>query len=666
MYKKQVFNVVCGVLLLVTLSDGFAQKKIVNEKEVSEKESKADRYKSFKSRSVVQDVSSLLLDANNVKNTDPAEALNLVQEALGLSLAGKDVLNEGRCYILLGQINEGIQEWKLALENYNSAYDKLKKDFAGTLEFKTALTGLASMNLRVSNHEAALRFNQEILSLPLTPAEKAQAQLKLSEVQLQSGDYDKALNTVENIQPPKTSNSGIEAGIQNQKAKIFTRMNEVDKAKDALQSSQNTIRSSRGAIPQQQEDDLNDDLKNTREEVAGALHQQRRYDEEIDLRNKAIELNLESNKLSEVTRDKVGISKALAAKGETSEAIRELEEAALMADTINNPKDQSRAFLALADLYEKNRRTNQALSTYKKYSEAVKKTEAQNETKLVEKADLIKKQKDIEELTKDVAIGQREETIADATVFRQQLVIYGLLLILVVTAVTSWLTFKSAQASKVANQLLALKSLRSQMNPHFIFNALNSVNHFVTQNDERTTNKFLSEFSRLMRLVMENSQEDFIPLYKEQEIISLYLKLEHYRFRDKFDYEIKIDESINPEMVEIPPMLLQPYIENAVWHGLRYKESKGHLSLHMRKNADGLEVEITDNGIGRKRSLELKTQNQKKQNSTGLRNIEERLIIINKVYKARYNVKIEDLETETGAGTRVVIHVPEHKRNGRS
>lgn len=662
MYKKLIFYVVCGVLMVFAISDGLAQSK----NESSEKESKADRYKSFKSRSSMQDVSTLLLDANNVKNTDPAEALNLVQEALGLSLAGKDVLNEGRCYILLGQINEGIQEWKLALENYNSAYEKLKKDYRTTPEFKTALSGLASMNLKLSNRDAALRYNQEALSLSLTPVEKAQAQLDLSEVQLQSGDYDKALNTVETIQPPKTGSSGIQAGIQNQKAKIFTRMNEVDKAKDALQSSQNTIRSSRGAIPQQQEDDLNDDLKNTREEVAGALHEQRRYDEEIDLRNEAIELNLESNKLSEVTTNKVGISKALAAKGETSEAIRELEEAALMADTINNPKDQSRAFLALADLYEKNGRTNQALSTYKKYSEAVKRTEAQSETKLIEKADLIKKQKDIEELTKDVAIGQREETIANATVFRQQLVIYGLLLILVVTAVTSWLTFKSAQASKVANQLLALKSLRSQMNPHFIFNALNSVNHFVTQNDERTTNKFLSEFSRLMRLVMENSQEDFIPLYKEQEIISLYLKLEHYRFRDKFDYEIKIDETINPEMVEIPPMLLQPYIENAVWHGLRYKESKGHLSLHMRKNADGLEVEITDNGIGRKRSLELKTQNQKKQNSTGLKNIDERLIIINKVYKARYSVKIEDLETETGAGTRVLIHVPEHKRNGRS
>jgi len=130
--------------------------------------------------------------------------------------------------------------------------------------------------------------------------------------------------------------------------------------------------------------------------------------------------------------------------------------------------------------------------------------------------------------------------------------------------VTSYFIYKNAQASKRANQLLALKSLRSQMNPHFIFNALNSVNQFISQNDERAANKFLSEFSRLMRLVMENSQEDFISLQKEEEIISLYVKLEHYRFRDKFDFEITGLDKLEKETIEIPPMLIQPYIENAV------------------------------------------------------------------------------------------------------
>ncbi len=350
---------------------------------------------------------------------------------------------------------------------------------------------------------------------------------------------------------------------------------------------------------------------------------------------------------------KLRLSKSLAAKGETSKAIRELEEAAMLADTINNPREQANAYLNLADLYEKNGSPSQALDTYKKYSEAVARTEKQNEIALQERADLIKKQNEIGEVSNRVALGQQEE---QTTLQRQQLVIYGLLVIIAIIVVTSYFIFKNAQESKRANQLLALKSLRSQMNPHFIFNALNSVNHFISQNDERTANKFLSEFSRLMRLVMENSQEDFISLHKEEEIISLYVKLEHYRFRDKFEYQIRVDEDLNKETIELPPMLIQPYIENAVWHGLRYKESKGNLDVHIAKDAQGLKVEITDDGIGRKKSTELKTANQKKHNSTGLKNIQERLHILNTIYKTSYRVTIEDLPAD--GGTRVTISLP--------
>jgi LytS/YehU family sensor histidine kinase len=269
---------------------------------------------------------------------------------------------------------------------------------------------------------------------------------------------------------------------------------------------------------------------------------------------------------------------------------------------------------------------------------------------------LIQQQKDIDELTSDVSYGQQEETLEQATLFRQRLVIYGLLGVIVLTMTGAFLIYRSGQQSKVANQMLALKSLRSQMNPHFIFNALNSVNHFIAQQDERTANKFLSEFSQLMRLVMENSQEDFISLHKEQEILSLYLKLEHYRFRDKFDYQIEVDKNINADAVEVPPMLIQPYIENAVWHGLRYKDAKGKLDLSFRKELDNIVVEVTDNGIGRKKSAELKTENQRKHNSTGLKNIQERLQIINRVYHANYRVSVEDLME--GAGTRVRIFLP--------
>ena len=167
--------------------------------------------------------------------------------------------------------------------------------------------------------------------------------------------------------------------------------------------------------------------------------------------------------------------------------------------------------------------------------------------------------------------------------------------------------------------MLALKSLRSQMNPHFIFNALNSVNSFIAKNDERSANRYLSDFSMLMRAVLENSEEDFIPLSKELELLELYVKLEHSRFSEKFDYHIQVDEQLNREAFLIPPMLLQPFVENAIWHGLRYKENKGSLEITFNQmDADHLQISITDDGIGRKQSAELKTRHQKNQNSKGL------------------------------------------------
>jgi tetratricopeptide (TPR) repeat protein len=631
-----------GILLSLT---GYGQKK--------------ESYRSLKSRSSVTNTSSLIKEADALKDNNPAEALNRVQDALALSLAQNDEFNQAKCYLLLGQINENIQEWSLALENYTHAYQLMSVSSATSAEFKKAAKGVGSTHLRLGNYDDALRYYQEALLLDSSELEKAETQLNISEVYYQQGDYDNSLKTLEEINfRSKLSNTSLESRLQNQKAKVYARINNLDKTQDLFQNSLNSARANKKPDAQQKQS-----IQETKEEIADVLQSQKKYDDEIDLRNQAIEYNIESNNFAEVTKDKVAIGKTLSNKGENAAALKELEEAAKIADTLNNPKEQANAFLALANQYEKNGRNKEALSAYKKYSQAVVKNEEQNETKTSAKSELIKKQKDIQEFTNDVSLGQREETIEQQTVFRQRLIIYGLLLIIAIIALTSYSIYNSAQSSKLANRLLALKSLRSQMNPHFIFNALNSVNHFITKQDERTANKFLSEFSQLMRLVLENSQRDFISLDTETEILSLYLKLEHYRFRDKFDYEIEIDKNIQPETIEVPPMLIQPYIENAVWHGLRYKEEKGKLLLNIRKEDKHLVVEITDDGIGRKKSTQLKTANQKKHNSTGLKNIEERLAIINKVYQANYRISIEDLQQDTG--TRVRIYLPiSNKLNG--
>jgi LytS/YehU family sensor histidine kinase len=160
-----------------------------------------------------------------------------------------------------------------------------------------------------------------------------------------------------------------------------------------------------------------------------------------------------------------------------------------------------------------------------------------------------------------------------------------------------------------------------------------------------------------MRAVLENSDEDFIPLSKELELLELYTKLEHSRFSDKFDYLIQVDEGIDIDAFQIPPMLLQPYIENAIWHGLRYREDKGFLKIGLKqKDRFALEISITDNGIGRKKSAALKTQNQKKQKSKGMGNIKKRIEILNSMYKDKVAVFISDLETN-GSGTKVLFMI---------
>ena len=168
------------------------------------------------------------------------------------------------------------------------------------------------------------------------------------------------------------------------------------------------------------------------------------------------------------------------------------------------------------------------------------------------------------------------------------------------------------KAKRTANQLLLIKSLRTQMNPHFIFNALNSVNNFIAKNDEKAANKFLSEFSQLMRKVLDYSQKDFISFEEELELNQLYLKLEHFRFRDKFDYQFEnnIEQAVYD--LEVPPMLIQPFIENAVWHGLRYKEVHGKLNVAIDQVKNNIVVSIKDDGIGRKKIKKLKNNKSKK------------------------------------------------------
>ena len=203
-------------------------------------------------------------------------------------------------------------------------------------------------------------------------------------------------------------------------------------------------------------------------------------------------------------------------------------------------------------------------------------------------------------------------------------------------------------------------NLRQQMNPHFIFNTLNSIQYFMYQHDKLATNNYLTKFSNLIRKVLENSQHTSIPLNDELDALRLYLELESLRFKDKFDYTITVDDEIDPLLYKIPTMLIQPYVENSICHGLMPLDHKGSVSIEIKLAKEHLICTIEDNGIGREAAIENKKTKGGNHNSLGTQITNSRLDLVNSLYGTSLRTTYTDLKNEKGdaEGTRVEIQIP--------
>ncbi|GEN70369.1 hypothetical protein CLA01_04410 [Chryseobacterium lathyri] len=243
---------------------------------------------------------------------------------------------------------------------------------------------------------------------------------------------------------------------------------------------------------------------------------------------------------------------------------------------------------------------------------------------------------------------EKEKELKDQLIRKKNVFNYSLIGVLILLTGLIIFIFRTLKKVQIKNKKIALQSLRREMNPHFIFNSLNSVNHFIATNNELEANQYLTKFSKLMRGVMENSTEDFIPLQQELDLLQNYLALEKTRFVDKFDYEIRVDESLNMQSLKIPGMLVQPFLENAVWHGLRYRSEKGFLKLSFEKEDQHLKITIEDNGIGIEESKKQKTEHQKAREGRGMKNTLERIQLLNDLYKKDITCSVKDKENSSG------------------
>lgn len=327
-----------------------------------------------------------------------------------------------------------------------------------------------------------------------------------------------------------------------------------------------------------------------------------------------------------------------------------LEEAYMLAFKSGNTSKTKDCLLALTSYYRKQRKEDVALTRYDDFLHRLD-TLIRTDSSLVD-ASLF----DITEgKIKDL---EKEKALQLALINNKNTLNYFLIASILAMVILLFFIARSLRAIKIKNKKIALQSLRREMNPHFIFNSLNSVNQYIAENNEMEANKYLTSYSGLMRNVMEHSNKDFVTLAVEAEQLKRYLDLEQLRFSDKFVYILDIDETLDADTVMIPNMLIQPHLENAVWHGLRYKAEKGLLRVTFQKLAHGIQVIIEDNGIGLTESHQLKTVHQKAHQSRGITNTTERISLLNDIYHLDIRMQMEEITREGATGTRVVLQLP--------
>ncbi|MEM6803356.1 MAG: histidine kinase [Bacteroidota bacterium] len=597
--------------------------------------------------------------AQKIAEKDPEKALSKIEEALTYSYKSGSLNGEAHSYYTLGLINYQLGRYETATENHQKALELFKKlgDKEGQYNSLKYLglsqDGMGQQELALENLQ---RFKSQAKGKNKS-SDLIEAENRISRIQYGNQAYDASLNSLENaIAEQGKLNDSI--GIARNylfMGQVNQQIGNQDKAVNYYEDAGELASRLGDTVLAANSFDYLSDLYRSQEDLGN----------ELQVQQQALVFNRNAGDVSREGKVSKRIGEIYVEQNQIEEAIPYFQNSVDKASEVGELRTQQEAQQALASAFEKTGKIDEAIDNYRS---AIALSDKIQEMELEAIADSITFEKQLTQRDQKIAMLRKDQELSESKrreqenkIAQQNFMLYALLAGLLLVLISGFFILRSYRARRKANQLLMLKSLRSQMNPHFIFNSLNSINSFIAKQDERSANKYLSSFSRLMRTVLENSQQDFVPLITEIEVLERYLSLEHFRFQDKFEYEFIVDESVNRDQIDIPPMLIQPYVENAVWHGLRYKEAKGFLKLHMKQEDEQLIIHIEDNGIGRERSQALKTKHQKAQKSTGLKNTEERLKIINELYKKEVQVKILDLDTDAeDIGTRVEIKLPIH------
>ena len=330
-----------------------------------------------------------------------------------------------------------------------------------------------------------------------------------------------------------------------------------------------------------------------------------------------------------------------------------------MAQNRNMPSNVLYAYQKLADLESAREDFKKALEYFKKADQVD--AEISSSTNLRYMNDIIVRY-EAEKKNNQISVLAKENEIVRLRLKKNQTTLLVSALIVGLISSILYILYRQYQ-SRHEKRLLTLeqKMLRSQMNPHFLFNSLNSIKLYIINNEQKNAVHYLNKFSKLVRKILEASSQREISLAEELETVELYMNIENIRFNNEIDFRVDVERDINVENIKIPSLTLQPFLENSLWHGLSPKEGEKKIHIHVRRKDKGhVTIEIVDNGVGRVAAQTNKENRVLKRKSVGIHITKERLANFSKDYLNKFDLSLVDLFDDKGSpeGTKVVLDIP--------
>lgn len=576
-----------------------------------------------------------------------------------LRSAEQNNYNEGACYALnaLGAINRNLSYYDKSIKLHLEAKEHAEKAESDELIIISLnMVGVAYRRMDIIKpaldyHTKALKIAFSVIEPSNTVKQSiAVSQNSIGNIYLALQQYDLAINQFKkslDIETEGDNKLGLAINYHNIGYAEEAKGN-LDAALTNYETSleyNNSINSEIGRII----------CKNS---IGGIYLKKENYKAAEPIIKEALEKALVSGDQFYIASSYINLGKLKIELNKLDLAETNLKEALKLSKSFNLKSSIAESCKLLAQINEKNQNFETALDYYKQAVDIESTILTEQNLQYVK--DIVVEYENEIKNNQIKALASENEAVRLRLERNRKILVYATLL-LALLGVALYIVNRT-KALKRDKHILTLEQemLRSQMNPHFIFNSLNSIKLYIINNEKENAVYYLNKFSKLIRKILMASKDKETTLHDELETMKLYMNIENIRFSNEINFNIDVDPKINTEIIKVPPLILQPFLENALWHGLSSKSENKQIQLKVLKtDSKYITVEIIDNGIGRIASRKLNESKRLKRKSVGIDITKERLSNFSKSFSNSYHLKIEDLyEDETPSGTKIILQIP--------